>query len=879
MNSHNHLFKMAISIPLPVCILIVLGHCSSGEPDTPLTANAGPDHTCHILDTTTLDGGGSTAPDNTPLDYRWTQTAGPAVTLDSPNSPTPSFYAAKPGIVTFQLQVSDGQSLSNKDTVSITVLDYQGDRSDFALAELDNVPGDNDPGLLAAQGLVAGDFAYIPQGEDGILTVNIQDPNTPPKAESHLYTNGSPQQLTIVGDFVYIADGSEGLAIFEVTTPESPVHVEPSASIVGYPQFATDGSAQHVTVAGDFAYVADGSEGLAIFDISYPHYPEKFEDQTDTGGFAQQVAVAKDVAYVVNSDGRLASIKVDQPSNPHRSNSQIETDSSVNHIVIRDDFIYIADGYGGMAIVDINDPRSPTKIEPQINTDGFASHIAVDGDFAYLADREGGLAIVDISDPYNSKKLEPQIHTEGDAIRVFVEGNFAYTQIMREELPTWIAIDITDPNNAHTGTPVVNTNGKALHFTISNNYAYVANQHGGLAIIDIRDPLKPKKVGPQISTDGFADHVTIVDNFAYVVDGFRGFAIIDVHDPLNPVKIEPQINTKGTASHATIARNIAYVAASTRGLAIIDVSDPYKPKTLALVGTDGLAEHVAIVGDIAYVADGVGGLAIIDVHDPLNPAKIEPQINTNGYANHVTVAGDFAYVLDIRGGLTVVNVSDPFNPSKIEPQIEFEDKAEHVAIAGNFAYVPTNGFGPGNTPRTRLAIVDVTSPAKPGAHVFFSTASAINSVEIVGNIAYLATNAGIETIDVGNPKTPVHLSRFRVGPVSQLSVQGDTIYGMGSFGLVIVPNASISLSPNFVEEKAGSIVEYTVSWNSPYPGAEHIHCTTTDGACKVLSMDQIQQTASIAWQLPSTPGDYEIAIATRSRYRYYSIARDRLSVK
>ncbi|MBI4743555.1 MAG: PD40 domain-containing protein, partial [Actinobacteria bacterium] len=88
-------------------------------------ANAGVDQTVNENTTVNLDGTGSSDPDGNTLSYNWKQTAGtPAVTLNSPNSATPSFTAPEvttDTILTFQLTVNDGKDGTATDTVDITV--------------------------------------------------------------------------------------------------------------------------------------------------------------------------------------------------------------------------------------------------------------------------------------------------------------------------------------------------------------------------------------------------------------------------------------------------------------------------------------------------------------------------------------------------------------------------------------------------------------------------------------------------------------------------------------------------------------------------------------------------------------------------------------
>ena len=95
-----------------------------------------------------LDAGGSTDPDNDPLDYSWTQTAGPAVTLSGASTQTPSFDApVGPATLSFELEACDQEPLCDTDTVVVAV-DAPGDTTPPETT-IDSGPSgttaDNDP--------------------------------------------------------------------------------------------------------------------------------------------------------------------------------------------------------------------------------------------------------------------------------------------------------------------------------------------------------------------------------------------------------------------------------------------------------------------------------------------------------------------------------------------------------------------------------------------------------------------------------------------------------------------------------------------------------------------------------------------------------------
>jgi hypothetical protein len=71
---------------------------------------------------TTLDGSGSFDPDGHALTFLWTQTAGPAVKLETADQPVTGFYAVTEGTPQFELVVNDGELSSAPGRVDVTVL-------------------------------------------------------------------------------------------------------------------------------------------------------------------------------------------------------------------------------------------------------------------------------------------------------------------------------------------------------------------------------------------------------------------------------------------------------------------------------------------------------------------------------------------------------------------------------------------------------------------------------------------------------------------------------------------------------------------------------------------------------------------------------------
>ena len=69
-------------------------------------------------------------------------------------------------------------------------------------------------------------------------------------------TSGQAKEVVVAGNLAYVADGTAGLQVIDVSNPASPVRLG------SYP---TRGTARGVAVAGNRVYVANDEKGLRVF--------------------------------------------------------------------------------------------------------------------------------------------------------------------------------------------------------------------------------------------------------------------------------------------------------------------------------------------------------------------------------------------------------------------------------------------------------------------------------------------------------------------------------------------------------------------------------------------------------------------------------------
>jgi len=244
----------------------------------------------------------------------------------------------------------------------------------------------------------------------------------------------------------------------------------------------------------------------------------------------------------------------------------------------------------------------------------------------------------------------------------------------------------------------------------------------------------------------------------------------------------------------------AYVTSFVPGaLHIFDVSNPRQPQILgAAVDNAGQpsppftrlngADGIFVTNNIAYVtAENDNALTIINVADPRNLVRLAEVVDgINGFnglslPTGVLVSGTNCFVLGFfDSALSILDVSNPANPRLIREI--YDDSAVpgspftkmkwpyQMTLVGNRLYIACRGD-------SAITILDVSNPANPlllGEAVDvtvnpsspFSRLANANWVDVVGNVAYVASGAfntsygALTLIDVSNPMSPQKLAEL-----------------------------------------------------------------------------------------------------------------------
>lgn len=270
-------------------------------------------------------------------------------------------------------------------------------------------------------------------GQDGTATVTVSlgaisavtevhVETFSPTAMSFLSLPGFANGVDVSGDHAYVAAGSAGLHVVDVSDPSAPFRV---ATV------NTPGNANDVRVANGYAYIADGPNGLQIVDVNNPAAPS-LVGGIDTPGTATDVAVLNGRAYVADGSSGLRVIDVSVPTAPLALGA-VDTPGNARGVDAVDDFALVADAQGGVHIVSVANPASPVILgstHTRPNSVSRAADVEVRDRLAYVADGSdsalGGLRVIDFRNP-STPVVVGSTSNQFGLVGVALEDSFAVT--------------------------------------------------------------------------------------------------------------------------------------------------------------------------------------------------------------------------------------------------------------------------------------------------------------------------------------------------------------------------------------------------------------------------------------------------------------------
>lgn len=456
--------------------------------------------------------------------------------------------------------------------------------------------------------------------------------------------------------------GNDGTATITVTNngftaPAVQVSVSsfvPTAlSFVSIPGFANN-----VDVSGNVAYIAAGSAGLQVVDVTDRRAP-RIVGSLDTPGNANDVRVVGNRAYVADGSAGLRVIDITNPVSPTLLGA-LDTPGEANDLVVVGDRAYVADGPAGLQIIDVSDPAAP-RLLGTFDTPGIARGVDVSGNIAVIADGSGGVRTVDVGNPA--------------------------TPIGRGSLATIDARDLA----------------------LEGNTAYIADFTGSLKTVDFGTPTAPRLLATTSqSLGGILTDVGKAREFVFGADVFfvNGVPIVNVSDPTNPV-VRARLDFPARDDNGTgiaVDNQFVYLSAdrSIQENGVNGDSRLYIGQYVSLEDRAGIPPVVTITSPAAggSVIEGATVPITVQATDDVQVAAVDFLVNGNIVFTDSAVPYQF-------------NLTVPVGVTTLTLGATAVDLGSNVGVAGN---VQVNVI-PDPLTTVTGRVVDVNGQPVPGATV------------------------------------------------------------------------------------------------------------------------------------------------------------------
>ena len=337
------------------------------------------------------------------------------VDISNPAAPRWAGSLDNPDGINSAVALSRGLAYVATGTAGLRILDANALQRNPVLAGSLDLPG-----RLTAQTVANPLAAYSPILGFGISIIDLWHPRAPELATTY---NGSAQQVSLAGRYAYLADFT-AFNVLDIFNPWAPV------ALPGVINMNERGFRYLIAldVAGDYAYVTGAAEGgndagrLAVIDIRDPQLPI-LSGQLNLSGMPGEVVAREDRAYVVVANTQLQVVDLQNPLQPLLAGS-LNLPCPASFLAAAENHVYVACGDDGVQILDVSDAATPT-LAATLNTAGAASAITLEGPFAFVADSVGGIVLADVTNP-SMPVVIGNAAVRGSARGAFVQNGLLY---------------------------------------------------------------------------------------------------------------------------------------------------------------------------------------------------------------------------------------------------------------------------------------------------------------------------------------------------------------------------------------------------------------------------------------------------------------------
>jgi hypothetical protein len=633
--------------------------------------------------------------------------------------------------------------------------------------------------------------------------------------------------------------------------------------------------ADDVAVAGNHAYMATGTTGLQIFDISNLSDPHQV-GYLELPRSCSALIVVEPLIFITDCDWTCWIVDVQNPAAPQLLGEYVVQSGRIGtDMAVIGNLLILADtGNHQLLILDMTNPTAPT-LRGQLDTPLIDSGVAVHDSIAYYETNGNGLHVVDLHNPAAPQEIGASPNV-GEISNLVIQGHYAY--VSGADADSVHVIDIANPVSPAVVAGYRSGEGYQ-HLTINESRLYVAFRDS-LQIVDISNPLQPVRMAsfphicsPQVS--GWTS-VAASGNAVFLGTPANELLIVDASQPNAPVQIgrfdastASQLMAATTYGHYLCVpfNGVPYHG----GMLVMDVSDPARMFPATVLAGDP-ASAVTARSQTVFLASMYcdtlscsAALVTCDMANPLSPQPLgwAPLID---YPSHIAMSDRYIYATHMIQHLSIVDEQDPVHPVTVS-QLLLPEFGLDVAVSDSLLVIGTTTgveirrvFSPDSLPVIgnilesyyvwSLAVEEnlvlasasddsfyVVNIADASAPVILGSCPApfSSNIEVRGNLAYLAGDtAGLRIIDIADQAHPHEVGYYRTGKrIVDVAIGDSVIFavsdeGIGAFqylehvGIHTPTGATLPFDPSLSAYPNPFNPTTALSFDIPQPGRVQI---------------------------------------------------------
>ncbi|PJA75817.1 MAG: hypothetical protein CO150_04270 [Nitrospirae bacterium CG_4_9_14_3_um_filter_53_35] len=428
--------------------------------------------------------------------------------------------------------------------------------------------------------------------------------------------------------------------------------------------YQTPGTSYSILKDGNIVYVADGSDGLLVLEISDRSTLKKIGSLPISQGEAYSLAKKGHYLYVGTSSLGVLVVDVSIPESPSLVSS-FYTTGALYYITLEGDTLYLSSVSGFLnefLILDISTPDAPVLTGQVQGFDVYLQSV-VSNQVAYVASSDQGLSMIFISEPSYAKIIQKinmgykinAVEKYGDYLLTAGEVGGLSISDIKNVYPTPVSsLPLTDENSQSSDQP-------SYQINVQGHYAYIANGNNGVQVVDIQDPAAPS-FAARLDTQGFCTDLWVDGDRMVTADDTHGIHLINI-------AIEPDSDGDGVADSKDAFPNDPSETLDTDqdgignnadadddndGVSDADDAFPLDPSEWLDTDNDGVGDHTDLfpndasewadadkdgIGDNADLDDDNDGVLDADDAFPLDPSE-SVDTDQDGIGNHADTDDD-----------------------------------------------------------------------------------------------------------------------------------------------------------------------------------------------------------------------------------------------